>query len=146
MGSNDRIKILWHKEVKAFKGTTEGLKQLELKDSKKPTGPTTTIDVAGAFVAIGNTPITEFLHGGFQRHSSGQIKTLDSTMTSVRGVFACGDVSDPAYRQAATSAGTGVMAALDAHKYLSGAWYGQPSESTKATAPKPDPAPKPTKA
>jgi thioredoxin reductase (NADPH) len=85
-------------------------------------GSTKEIAVHGVFIAIGHKPNTDLFEGqiemenGFIRTRCGQEGNM--TATSVPGVFAAGDVQDPYYRQAITSAGTGCMAALDAEKYL----------------------------
>ena len=84
-----------------------------------------TVDVGGVFYAVGHTPNTQFLDGtGVKRDADGYIFTQTdedgrpTAKTSVDGVFAAGDVADPRYRQAITSAGTGSMAALDAEAFL----------------------------
>ncbi len=75
------------------------------------------LKVQGVFVAIGRKPNTAFLKDQLEL-TKGYLKVTDNTRTSVKGVFACGDVQDYRYMQAVTAAGAGCMAALDVEKYL----------------------------
>ena len=77
------------------------------------------ITIDGFFLGIGHNPNTEFLKGQVELDKEGYIKVKgDSTLTSVEGVFAAGDVADPHYRQAIVAAGSGAKAALDAEHFL----------------------------
>lgn len=117
--ANERINVLWNKEVVSFidGGGVAGLVGMELRDTL--TGELSRIDVDGGFVAIGHHPATELFRGHLELDSDGYLKVeTGTTRTSVAGVFACGDVMDKIYRQAVTAAGTGCMAALDVERFL----------------------------
>ena len=71
-------------------------------------------------MAIGHTPITDFLDGQIELDEKGYIKLKDPyrSTTNVEGVFAAGDVADSVYRQAVTAAGMGCKAAIDTERWL----------------------------
>lgn len=75
--------------------------------------------IDGLFINIGHLPNTSLFQEQLMLNDQGYIITDGrTTHTNKPGVFACGDVQDPTYRQAITSAGTGCMAALDLEKYI----------------------------
>ena len=101
-------------------GDNMGVTGIHLKH--KDTQAITELQLPGVFIAIGHQPNTSMFEGqlemkdGYLQVQSGL--QGNATMTSIEGIYACGDVMDQVYRQAITSAGTGCMAALDAEKYL----------------------------
>ena len=115
-----RIKIAWNHIPDEILGDATGVTGIRIKNTLD--GSTQDLDLHGVFVAIGHKPNTQIFDGQLDM-AGGYIKVRsgsqgNATATSVPGVFAAGDVMDPIYRQAITSAGSGCMAALDAEKYL----------------------------
>ncbi|TLY48733.1 MAG: thioredoxin-disulfide reductase [Gammaproteobacteria bacterium] len=115
-----KISLVLDTEVDSILGDEKGVNGLKIINTK--TNTTNQLDVHGVFIAIGHTPNTEIFKNQLDMENDyilvrGGRKGF-ATATSVKGVFACGDVIDSVYRQAITSAGTGCMAALDAEKYL----------------------------
>ena len=73
----------------------------------------------GLFIAIGHRPNTKIFENQLLLDKNSYLVTNGtSSTTSVKGVFACGDVKDSVYRQAITAAASGCSAAIDAEKYL----------------------------
>lgn len=115
-----RVLIHWNRVVEEVLGDGEAVTGLRLRVTDGDGHEE--LPVKGVFVAIGHTPNTgpfardlDLDHGYIRLHPEGGAGT---TATGIPGVFAAGDVADPVYRQAVTSAGTGCMAALDAERYL----------------------------
>ncbi|MBV9535687.1 MAG: thioredoxin-disulfide reductase [Solirubrobacterales bacterium] len=82
-------------------------------------GSERSLEIAGAFIAIGHEPQSQLIRGQVELDDAGYVMTHGrSTLTSMPGVFAAGDLVDHTYRQAVTAAGSGCQAALDAEWYL----------------------------
>jgi thioredoxin reductase (NADPH) len=114
--NNPKIEFLYSHTCTAALGS-DGLEKIRVKNLK--TDEQREIDCMGLFFAIGHTPNTAFLDGQLECDEQGYVVTTPgTTVTSVPGVFAAGDVQDKKYRQAITAAGTGCMAALDAEHFL----------------------------
>jgi len=116
VAKHPKIEIKTFRQVKEFLSDEKGLTGAVLEDPRD--GSTEEIAVTGAFIAIGHTPITEFLGGQVATDDEGYIVHHEHTMTNVPGVFAAGDVVDTRYKQAITAAGMGCQAAMDAEKWL----------------------------
>ena len=117
---NGNVTIEWNSELDEVLGDATGVTGARLKNRED--GSTKDIELMGVFIAIGHKPNTGIFEGqldmehGYLNTKGG--REANSTMTSVEGVFAAGDVADHVYRQAITSAGAGCMAALDAERFL----------------------------
>ncbi|UCR88253.1 thioredoxin-disulfide reductase [Mycetocola spongiae] len=114
--ANEKIEFIWNSEVTGISGEN-ALDGVTLTDTVD--GSTRELPLDGMFVSIGNDPRTHLIHGQLDLTAEGTIAVDGrSSRTSNTGVFAAGDVIDPTYRQAATAAASGTVAALDAEHYL----------------------------
>jgi thioredoxin reductase (NADPH) len=130
--ASGKIDIAWNSVVDEVLGNEQGVTGVRIKGTLDSN--TRNIEANGVFIAIGHKPNTDIFAGQLDMEN-GYIITRNgigpnATATKIPGVFAAGDVADPAYRQAITAAGMGCMAALDADKYLDSLAYDSHSEKT----------------
>lgn len=119
VNEKENIEILYNTNTVGLFGEqfVEGAHLVQFKGTDKE--QMLDIDIDGFFLAIGHKPNTDFLNGQVALDEQGYIALGGiTTETSVKGVFAAGDVADPHYRQAIVAAGSGCRAALDAKSYL----------------------------
>jgi len=122
-----KIEVVWNHTVEEVLGEPGGAGVTGVRIKDVNTGAATDVPCAGFFVAIGHAPASELVKDQLELHNGGYVKVqAGSTLTSVPGVFAAGDLTDHVYRQAVTSAGMGCMAALDAERWLAEADASQP--------------------
>ena len=119
VNEKENIEILYNTNTVGLFGEqfVEGAHLVQFKGTDKE--QMLDLDIDGFFLAIGHKPNTDFLKGQVALDEQGYIALGGiTTETSVKGVFAAGDVADPHYRQAIVAAGSGCRAALDAKSYL----------------------------
>ncbi|CAB4637446.1 unannotated protein [freshwater metagenome] len=115
--ANEKIEFIWNAGVEELLGDPK-LTGVKLKDTV--TGAESEMELDGLFIAIGNDPRVWLVENQLELTEEKFIKVDGrSSKTTIDGVFACGDVIDPTYRQAITAAGSGCVAALDAEHFIS---------------------------
>ena len=116
VSNTPNIEILFEHVTKEVLGDNMGVTGLRLEKQGKDE---VIINITGMFLAIGHNPNTSIFKGQITLDENGYIVTEGKgTQTNIKGVFACGDVQDPTYRQAITAAASGCKAALDTERYL----------------------------
>ncbi len=114
--ATENIEVLFEHNTVEVLGDDDGVTGVRVRGGD---GKEYDIDLAGFFLAIGHHPNTELFDGQLECDENGYIVTTPGTsLTSVEGVFAAGDVRDPHYRQAIVAAGSGCIAALDCENFL----------------------------
>ena len=117
--NHSKISFEWSTEISEIRDVEAG-KVTSVTLRRIDSGLSKVLPVDGVFVAIGHNPNTSLFTGQLALDEQNYIRTKNGSLTSRPGVFACGDVQDPVYRQAVTAAGSGCMAALGAERYLAG--------------------------
>jgi thioredoxin reductase (NADPH) len=113
------IEVLFERNTKELRGDQVVQEAVLIKKQGTAEEQEEIIAIDGFFLAIGHTPNSDLFKPFVDTDEVGYIKTVPGTAkTNLPGVFACGDVQDPHYRQAVTAAGSGCMAAIDAERYL----------------------------
>ncbi len=115
--ANPKIEVIWDTVVTAIEGDAKGLvHRVQLSDVK--TSEARTLAVTGVFVFIGFRPNTGIIEGDIAHDEMGYLLTDMNMETSLKGMFAAGDVRAQLTRQVTTAAGDGTTAAIAAEKYL----------------------------
>ncbi|MBY0293049.1 MAG: thioredoxin-disulfide reductase [Alphaproteobacteria bacterium] len=116
---NPKIQVIWNHVVEEVLGKNDPLSVTGVRLKNTITGEMQELPIEGLFIAIGHVPNTKIFQGKLSLDEEGYVVGSPlTTETSVKGVFAAGDVRDKVYRQAVTAAGMGCMGALDAASFL----------------------------
>ena len=109
------IEVLWDTEVENIQGE-DHVTGVSVYNNK--TGDKRLLEVDGVFVAVGSSPNSQLLKGLVEMDPAGWIVTDEDCETSVKGIFAAGDIRKKSLRQVITAASDGAVAVYAAEKYV----------------------------
>jgi thioredoxin reductase (NADPH) len=112
---NPKIEFIWNSVVTSVNGEAK-VESITVQDVK--TGASQDLPTDGVFVYIGHLPNNQLFEGKLAMDDQGYLITDKLMRTSVPGIFAAGEIQDHRFKQAATSAGQGVAAAMECEKHL----------------------------
>ena len=110
-----KLNFIWNSVVEEITGENM-VKEIKLRNVK--TGETSTLPVAGVFVAVGLKPNSQCFANVVKLEETGHIITDELMATSAPGIFAIGDIREGSARQVASAVGDGATAAISVFKYL----------------------------
>jgi thioredoxin reductase (NADPH) len=113
---NPKIEVIWDTVVDSVEGDAGAVRHLELRNVN--TEEKSQLKVGGIFVFIGFKPNTGIIKGHFEHDAGGYAITDDHMMTTIKGLFAAGDVRAQLTRQVTTAVGDATTAAIAASKYI----------------------------
>ena len=130
--ANPKVEVIWDTVVDRIEGDAQGLvNRLALRNTR--TDATSTLEATGIFVFIGFRPNTGIIDGHFDHDDMGYVVTNTNMETSIRGLFAAGDLRAQLTRQVTTAAGDGTTAAIAVEKDLTALRHGQRDAPIQAT-------------
>ncbi len=110
------VEFISNSVVNEIKGNEDEVNLINIKNIK--TNENRSLSVDGVFLAIGSKPNTQIFKGQIKLDENGYIIVNDNKETSIKGVFAIGDIVDSQYRQAITASAAGAMASINAQDYI----------------------------
>ena len=113
--ANPKIEVIWDSVAEKISGETR-VESLTIRNVK--TNETRDLAVGAVFPFIGFVPNSNLTREDLKKDSAGYILTDEKMETSVKGIFACGDVRSQLVRQITNAVGDGTTAAVAAEKHI----------------------------
>lgn len=115
--ANPKVEVLWNTVPQEIVGDEQGLMSgIVLRDVT--TDAVRTLAATGCFVFVGFRPNTGIIDGHFDHDDMGYVLTDTTMQTSIKGLFAAGDLRSQLTRQVTTAVGDATTAAIAVEKYL----------------------------